>query len=108
MAVLLFLLLAAAGLVAREVLRNQRQALCRPGRGALTVSMCCMGMVAFWWHSRFLCFLPKVPCNNFTHDMLKLTQNCSLGNCAFELYFVASLSGQWAGQPKYHSGISSW
>ena len=97
----------SVGLVAREVLRNQ-QALCRrPGRGALTVSTCGMGIVAFWWHSRYLCFLPKVPCKNFTHAMLKLTQNCPLQNCAFGWYFVASMSDQWARQPKYHSEINS-
>ena len=108
MAALLFLLPVAVGLVAREVLRNQ-QALCRRlGRGALTVSMCHIGMVAFWWHSRFLCSPPKVSCNNFTHELLKLAQNRPLYNCAFGWYFVASLSDQWSRQPKYHSGINSW
>ena len=47
-------------LVARHVLRIQ-QGLCRrPGQGALTVSGCCMGMVAFWWHSLILCVVSVI------------------------------------------------
>ena len=108
LASLLFLLPVAVGLVTRDVLRNH-QALCRRScRGALTVSMCHIGMVAFWWHSLFLCSPPRVPCNNFTHGLLKLTQNRPLYTCAVGWYFVASLPGQWARQLKYNSGINSW
>ena len=103
---LLFLLFVAVGLVAGEVLRNQ-QALCRrPGQGALTVPTSGMTIVAFWWHSQFLSSAPTVSCNNFTHAMMELTQNCSFENCACGWYFVASLSDQWARQPKYHSEIN--
>ena len=97
---------AAAG-SRREVLRIKR-ALCRGDLGgALNVSICWIGLVAFWWHSPQSWFSAKDPCQKSTYDLVNLIENSSFSKCAFGRYFVASLSDQCLRQPKYHSDFNS-